>query len=55
MKAFVKKRSTACSGKTDQEPEDASRKNPVRLANVDALEKGQAGAAKATAALRNLI
>jgi len=27
----------------------------VRLANVDAPEKGQAGAAKATAALRNLI
>jgi len=35
--------------------ETASRKNPVRLANVDAPEKGQAGAAKATAALRNLI
>lgn len=35
--------------------ETASRKNSVRLANVDAPEKGQAGAAKATAALRNLI
>jgi len=35
--------------------ETASRKNPVRLANVDAPEKGQAGAAKATAALRDLI
>ncbi len=35
--------------------ETASRKNPVRLANVDAPEKGQGGAAKATAALRNLI
>lgn len=35
--------------------ETASRKNPVRLANVDGPEKGQSGAAKATAALRNLI
>lgn len=35
--------------------ETASRKNPVRLANVDAPEKGQPGAAKATQALRNLI
>jgi len=35
--------------------ETASRKNPVRLANVDAPEKGKAGAAKATAALRDLI
>jgi len=35
--------------------ETASHKNPVRLANVDAPEKGQPGAAKATAALRNLI
>lgn len=35
--------------------ETASRKNPVRLANVDAPEKGQPGATKATQALRNLI
>ncbi len=35
--------------------ETASRKNPVRLANVDAPEKGQPGAAKATDALRKLI
>ncbi|MCL6502991.1 MAG: thermonuclease family protein [Pirellulales bacterium] len=35
--------------------ETASRKNPVRLANVDAPEKGQRGAAKATEALRKLI
>ncbi len=35
--------------------ETASRKNPVRLANVDAPEKGQPGAGKATEALRNLI
>ena len=33
----------------------ASRKNPVRLANVDAPEKGQPGGAAATAALRRLI
>jgi len=35
--------------------ETASRKNPVRLANVDAPEKGQPGAAAATQALRELI
>ena len=35
--------------------ETASRKNPVRLANVDAPEKGQPGAGKATEALRQLI
>jgi endonuclease YncB( thermonuclease family) len=35
--------------------ETASRKNPVRLANVDAPEKGQPGAGRATQALRNLI
>jgi len=35
--------------------ETASRKHPVRLANVDAPEKGQPGAAKATQALKNLI
>jgi len=35
--------------------ETASRKDPVRLANVDAQEKGQPGAAQATQALRNLI
>ena len=35
--------------------ETASRKNPVRLANVDAPEKGQSGAGKATEALRQLI
>lgn len=33
----------------------SSRKNPVRLANVDAPEKGQPGAATATSALRNMI
>lgn len=33
----------------------ASRKNPVRLANVDAPEKGQRGAAAATQALKQLI
>ncbi|MFA5811065.1 MAG: thermonuclease family protein [bacterium] len=32
-----------------------SRKNPVRLANVDAPERGERGAAKATSALRNLV
>jgi len=31
------------------------RTHPVRLANVDAPEKGQPGAAKATRELRNLI
>lgn len=35
--------------------ETASRKNPVRLANVDAPEKGQPGAGTAKEALRNLI
>lgn len=35
--------------------ETSSRKNPVRLANVDAPEKGQPGAAKATDALRKMI
>jgi micrococcal nuclease len=35
--------------------ETASRNNPVRLANVDAPEKGQPGAAEATEALRKLI
>ena len=35
--------------------ETTRRKNPVRLANVDAPEKGQPGAAKATQALRQLI
>jgi len=35
--------------------ETATRKNPVRLANVNAPEKGQPGAAKATQALRDLI
>lgn len=35
--------------------ETASRKKPVRLANVDAPERGQPGAAKATAALRQMI
>ena len=35
--------------------ETGSRKNPVRLANVDAPEKGQPGAAAATKALRELI
>jgi micrococcal nuclease len=33
----------------------ASRKNPVRLAGVDAPEKGEAGAAKAKRELKNLI
>lgn len=33
----------------------SSRKHSVRLANVDAPERGQRGAAKATASLRNLI
>lgn len=33
----------------------ASRKHSVRLANVDAPEKGKPGSAKATQALRNLI
>jgi len=33
----------------------ASRKHPVRLANLDAPEKGQPGAAKATQALRQLV
>ena len=32
-----------------------SRKNPVRLANVDAPEKGRRGAASATQALKQLI
>jgi endonuclease YncB( thermonuclease family) len=35
--------------------ETASRKNPVRLANVDAPEKGEPGSAKATEALSKLI
>lgn len=35
--------------------ETASRKNSVRLANVDAPEKGQPGAAVATQKLRSLI
>lgn len=35
--------------------ETSSRKNPVRLANVDAPEKGEPGAAKATGALRKMI
>ena len=33
----------------------ASRKNPVRLANVNAPEKGSPGAAAATQALRDLV
>lgn len=33
----------------------ASRKNPVRLANVDAPEKGERGSIKATEALRKMI
>ncbi len=33
----------------------ASRKNPVRLANVNAPEKGRPGAAKASQDLRKLI
>lgn len=32
-----------------------SRKNPVRLANVNAPEKGQPGSVKATQNLKNLI
>lgn len=35
--------------------ETSSRKHPVRLANVNAPEKGQPGAAKATAELKKLI
>ena len=35
--------------------ETASRKKPVRLANVDAPEKGERGSAKATEALREMI
>ncbi len=35
--------------------ETASRKHPVRLANVDAPEENQHGGAAATAALRRLI
>lgn len=35
--------------------ETASRKNPVRLANVNAPEKGQSGSAKAKDALSKLI
>ena len=35
--------------------ETSSRKNPVRLANVDAPEKGQPGSAKAKDALSKLI
>ena len=35
--------------------ETASRKHPVRLANVEAPEKGEPGATKATQALRQLI
>lgn len=35
--------------------ETASRKRPVRLAHVDAPEKGQPGAAQATQKLRKLI
>jgi len=35
--------------------ETASRKNPVRLANVDAPEKGQPGAASATQALKQPV
>jgi len=35
--------------------ETASRKNPVRLANIDAPEKGQPGSAKAKEALSKLI
>jgi endonuclease YncB( thermonuclease family) len=33
----------------------ASRKNPVRLANIDAPEKGQPGSAQAREALRKMI
>ncbi len=35
--------------------ETASRKNPVRLANVDASENGQPGSAKAKESLSKLI
>lgn len=35
--------------------ETASRKNPVRLANIDAPEKGQPGSVKAKEALSKLI
>ena len=35
--------------------ETASRKNPIRLANVDAPEKGERGGTTATRALRGLI
>ena len=35
--------------------ETASRKRPIRLANVDAPEKGTKGGARATQALRSLI
>jgi len=35
--------------------ETASRKHPVRLANVDAPEKGQRGAAEARRALQQMI
>ncbi len=35
--------------------ETASRKNPVRLANVDAPEKGQRGSAKTKEALSRMI
>jgi len=35
--------------------ETASRKNPVRLANVDAPEKGTRGGAAATNALKSMI
>lgn len=35
--------------------ETASRKNPVRIANVNAPEKGQPGAAAAKSALEKLI
>jgi endonuclease YncB( thermonuclease family) len=35
--------------------ETANRKNPVRLANVDAPEKGQRGSAKAREALSKMI
>jgi len=34
---------------------NASRKHPVRLANVDAPEKGERGAAPATGRLRRMI
>jgi len=35
--------------------ETSSRKHPVRLANVNAPEKGKPGSTKATQTLRNLI